>query len=238
MREDKEVAIRTALLAVAFAFASVTAAPAASKDLPAEWDGLVKVKAKRVDTAYLLPGADFREYKKIILDQTEVAVDKNWQKDYNRSSFSSGKRISDSDVQELIAAVQGGFHDVFVKSFGKAGYEVVTTPGPDVMRIRPAVINVRVNAPDTMSAGMTRTYSREAGSATMVLELRDSVTNAVLGRAIDSREIGNDFLQIRNSATNRSDFEMEFRSWAEACLKGLEELKANSPVTAANAAAK
>jgi len=231
--------MKFALLGVALALACAPAAQAASKDLPAEWDGLVKVKAKRVDTAYLLPGADFREYRKIILDPTEVAVDKNWQKDFNRSSYSGGSRISDADVQQLMTAVQGGFHDVFVKTFSKAGYEVVTAPGPDVMRIRPAVINVRVTAPDTMSVGRTRTYSREAGSATMVLELRDSVTNAVLGRAIDSREIGDTgFARIRNSATNRGDFEMEFRSWAEACLKGLEELKANSPVTAANAAAK
>lgn len=227
--------MKIAMLGLALALASTPAAHASSKDLPAEWDGLVKVKPKRIDTAYLLPGADFREYKKIILDPAEVSVDQNWLKSYNRS-ISTSARITDADVQQLISSVQGGFQDMFQKTFTKAGYEIVTTPGPDVMRIRPAVMNVRVNAPDNLSAGRTRTYSREAGSATLVLELRDTVTNAVLGRAIDSREIGNDFMQIRNSATNRSDFEMEFRSWAETCLKGLEELKANSPVTPANAA--
>ncbi len=42
------------------------------------WDGLVQVKPKRVDAAFLLPGADFRNYKKIMMDPVEVAMEKDW----------------------------------------------------------------------------------------------------------------------------------------------------------------
>ena len=37
------------------------------------WDGLVEVKPKRLDAAYLLPGADFRPYTKLMLEPVEVA---------------------------------------------------------------------------------------------------------------------------------------------------------------------
>ena len=37
------------------------------------WDGLVEVKPKRLDAVFLLPGADFRAYKKVMMDPVEVA---------------------------------------------------------------------------------------------------------------------------------------------------------------------
>ena len=48
------------------------------------WDGLVQVKPKRLDAVFLLPGADFRSYNKIMMDPVEVAFEKDWLKDYNR----------------------------------------------------------------------------------------------------------------------------------------------------------
>jgi hypothetical protein len=41
--------------------------------MPDTWDGLVEVKPKRMDAAYLLPGADFRSYTKVMIDPSEVA---------------------------------------------------------------------------------------------------------------------------------------------------------------------
>ena len=42
------------------------------------WDGLVQVKPKRLDAVFLLPGADFRVYNKIMMDPVEVAFEKDW----------------------------------------------------------------------------------------------------------------------------------------------------------------
>ena len=50
------------------------------------WDGLIEVKPKRLDAAYLLPGADFRPYKKLMIDPVEVAFKKDWAKDYNQDT--------------------------------------------------------------------------------------------------------------------------------------------------------
>ena len=48
----------------------------------------------------------------------------------------------------------------------------------------PGVANLYINAPDTMSAGRSRTYTTEAGEATLVLEARDSTSGALLGRVL------------------------------------------------------
>jgi hypothetical protein len=52
---------------------AATAAIAATVSLPPELAGLVKIDAKHVDEAYLLPGADFRPYTKVLIDPAEIA---------------------------------------------------------------------------------------------------------------------------------------------------------------------
>jgi Protein of unknown function (DUF3313) len=197
--------------------------PAAS---PENWDGLVQVKSSKMDVAFLSPGADFRAFKKVMLDKPEVAFQKNWMRDMNSSRFD---KVDKDDAKKILATVQSNTTDIFTEVFNKAGYEVVTEPGDDVLRVRSGVIDLYVNAPDTMSAGRTRSFTANAGEATLVLELRDSLTNALLGRVLDRRETRG-MPGISNSVTNLSDYRMLAKQWAGISVKGLEQLKAHSPI--------
>lgn len=195
------------------------------------WDGLVEVKAKRLDAAFLLPGADFRVYTKVMLDPVEVAMEKDWLRDYNRDATTLSQRLTDEDVQRILDAAREGFTEVFTEAFKEDGVQLVAAPGPDVLRLRPGVVDLFISAPDTMTAGRSRTYSMEAGRATLFLEARDSVTGALLGRALDERETRNTgHVQVANRVTNTADFRQLFRQWADICIKGMEELRAHSPV--------
>ena len=192
------------------------------------WEGLVKVKSQRADAAYLLPGVDFRTYTKVMFDPTEVAFRRNWQRDYNRSAM-GGRRLDDREVAEIVAAARSGFEQIFTDAYREAGWQVVSQAGPDVLRLRTGVVNLYIVAPEQMTAGRTRTYSAEAGEATLVIEARDSLTGALLGRAIDVRTVG-DLGGIRTQVSNRADFELVFRQWARASVRGLDALKAESPI--------
>ena len=66
----------------------------------------------------------------------------------------------------------------------------MTQPGEDVLRVSLGLLNLDVQAPDTNSAGRTRTYSREAGHATLVVQVKDSLSGQLLGRAVDSQWAG------------------------------------------------
>jgi hypothetical protein len=142
------------------------------------------------------------------------------------------QRITDADVKDAFETIRTEFRDAFAKAYSKAGYQVVTIVGPDVMRVRSGVVNLSVSAPDKMTAGRSRTYAREAGEATLVLEVRDSESGALMGRALDRRLAGDTFMLLRNSITNRSDFSRLFADWAKESVAGLAELKALSAVDA------
>jgi len=64
--------VKSGLLVAAIAGMVLTSSVANSAAPPDSWDGLVKVKSKRLALAYLQPGADFRVYTKVMLDPTEV----------------------------------------------------------------------------------------------------------------------------------------------------------------------
>jgi hypothetical protein len=193
-------------------------------------EGLVEVKSKRLDAAYLAPGADFRPYTKLMVDPTQTAFHKDWMKNMNNRRDVS--RMIDSDqAQQMLEAAKTNFAEVFTEAFTKAGYTIVDKPGPDVLRVTPGVVNLYVNAPDLMTAGRSTSYTANAGEATMILELRDSQSNALLGRVFDRRETHESMgVQVTNRVTNIADFRMLFRSWANICVKGLEHLKSVSPL--------
>jgi hypothetical protein len=208
----------------------LAATPLAALEGEATWDGLTKVEAKKLDEVYLRPQADFREYTKVMIDPTEVSFRKNWQRDQNRASVGLMNHVSDADARRILDDAQTSFQRLFAEAYTKDGYQVVTAPGPDVLRISTAIVNLDVTAPDTMSPGISRTYSRDAGEATLVLEARDSLTGELLGRALDERETSDMGPYIRNSATNAVEFEQVFRRWAETSAEGLAELKSLSPI--------
>jgi hypothetical protein len=195
------------------------------------WENLVQVKPKRLDAVFLLPGADFRAYTKVMMDPVEVAFTKNWARDYNRDAATLSQRLSAEDVEQIAQAARETFSEAFAEQYKAAGVELVTEPGDGVLRLRPGVIDLYITAPDTLSSGRSRTYTMESGYATLFLEARDSVTGALLGRALDkrtTRDTGR--VQVSNRVTNLSDFRVLFKQWADISIQGFEDLRAMSPV--------
>ena len=216
--------------AVFMALAVATAGPALAAKPPQTWDGLIQVKTKRFDLVYLAPGASFAGYTKVKLDPTEVSFEKNWRRDYNSQGLGVSRDISEKDVQKAITQGVTAASDIFAAEFNKGGYPVVTEAGPDVLWLRTGVLNVRVSAPDTMDPGRTYSFANDAGEATYFVEVRDSQTGALLGRAVDRRVVGDNTYGQRNRVTNRMDFRQVVERWAELSIRGLNELKARSPI--------
>jgi hypothetical protein len=208
----------------AIAACAVFAAPAYAAP-PATWDGLVQVKSRRFALAYLAPGADFTSYHKVMIDPVEIAFKKNYVREYNSSHRGLSSQIRDSDVERMVAEGSRSATSLFAKAFSDAGYQVVTEPGPDVVRVHSGVVDIYVNAPDVRSAGRRTVIAPEAGYASFVVEARDSMTGALLGRVLDKRYAGDNIGRVRNSVTNRSDFEALFRTWAKQAVSEFGDLR-------------
>lgn len=215
-----------ARLAVAGVGLGASVGAGAADAPPTTWDGLVRVPSKKLKFVYLAPKTDFKPYTKVMLDPTEVAFDKNWVRNYNSQQADPTGYIEASDIRNAVTDGVKRSDKLFDKAFTDGGYQVVTAPGPDVLRVRTALLNIQVASPDLMSSmSRTITNSSAAGSAMLVVEVRDSQSNALLGRAVDQRLAGEGGSVLRNSATNHADFDELIKTWAKASVAGLNELK-------------
>ena len=186
------------------------------------FDGLVAIEDSRVHMAYIDPDADFSVFERVAILDPHVAFRSNWRRDQNRSR---SRNVRASDMERIKEDVAGIFKDVFTEQLEAAGFEVVNYAGEDVLVLRPAIIDLDVTAPDVRTAGRSRTYTAGTGAATLYLELFDSLSSAIIGRAADRRGAGRSggFATVSNRVTNRADARREFRVWADKLIEFLNE---------------
>jgi hypothetical protein len=186
-------------------------------------DGLQLYQQTKTRVAYVKPGATFTQYKKVTLLDCYVEFSKDWVNDYNRDQRDPSRKIRDSDLERAKTAVQKDFKRIFTEELQEGGrYQVVDSGGPDVLVLRPALINIQVNAPDLMSAGRTTTFVESAGAMTLYLELWDSVSNTILARVIDGKVDPRQYGQVSSSVTNRAAADRMMRSWADELRSRLD----------------
>jgi hypothetical protein len=199
------------------AFAAKESAPEVTKD------GLHLYKQTKERLAYVRPGATFTQYKKVALLDCYVEFSKDWVNDYNRDQRDPSRRIRDSDLERAKTALQKDFRKIFTEELQQDGrYQVVDSGGPDVLVLRPALINIQVNAPDLMTAGPSSTYVQSAGAMTIYLELWDSASNTILARVVDGQADPSLYGQRSSSVTNRAAAERMMRSWADELRSRLD----------------
>jgi hypothetical protein len=172
-----------------------------------------------------------------MIDPTEVAFDKDWIRQWNEQQRSPQGQITAYDIKSAVTDGVKRASNIFDKAFADGGYQVVTAPGADVLRVRTAIMDIVVAAPDVLEMGRTFANTRAAGAATFVVEARDSQSNALLGRVVDQRLAGDNGIINRSSVTNWSDFQELAKNWARDSVAGLNELKTLSPIPAAAAPA-
>lgn len=216
--------VSLAIVALVTALTTATGQAWAQDDAQAAditFDNLVPVTGASVAAAYINPDADFSVFRRVAILEPYVAFRSNWQRDQNRSSRS---RVTNRDMQRIKEDVATIFERVFTERLEAAGYEVVDAGGDDVLLLRPAIINLDVSAPDTPTGGRSRTYTATAGAATLYIQMFDSVSGEILGRAADRRTARRpgSLLTWSNSVTNRADASRVMGQWADILVAFLD----------------
>lgn len=166
------------------------------------------------------PGANLSQYNRVLLAEPYVAFKKNWKRDQN----DIGTRVTNADMNRIKTSVKDLFMEVFTEELQKAGYVLATERAEDVLLVKPAIIDLDVQAPNVLEAGINRTYSKTAGSMTLYMELYDSETDDILAKAMDStadRDSGS-FQSFVSGPANRQVSMQLMRPWAVALVKGLD----------------
>jgi len=119
------------------------------------------------------------------------------------------------------------FMTVFIDKLTAAGYEIVDQPGEDMLLVAPSIINLAINAPETMAPGRTNQYVKSAGEMTLYVELFDSMTGDLIAKAID-RQIdreNNRMYTWANSTSNKAAADRILNGWADILVEALDEAK-------------
>lgn len=207
-------------LAMILAATFLISGPAIAKDeqeLPQTTvDGLNLTKQTKGRIVYVADDVDFTQYTKVLIVDCPVAFKKNWQRDYNRSERELSRQVRDADVTRIKETLSAEFKKVFTETMTENGLEVVTEPGPDVIILRPAIIDLDVSSPDVRSTGRSRSYAASAGSMTLYLELYDSVSSAILAKVLDAKSSNRNMpsMSYSNRVTNIAAADRMLKGWA------------------------
>jgi hypothetical protein len=164
-----------------------------------------RVPNTAVEFAYINQEADFTRYTKLMSGGLEI---------YSPE----GEEAPDpADLDRI----RGYFRDAFAGAIGDT-YQVVTEPGPDVLKVSAQVVDMKMTSGGAVFDASGRLRDVVAhGELTFLMEMSDSVTGQVLARAGDksndiSAEHGDaDWEDVRRAAEYWAGL---FRNWLDASL--------------------
>jgi len=199
----------------ALIFTVILPLSALAEETNPQFENLVQVDDSKVAAAFIDPKADFSVFDSVMILDTFVAFRSGWERDQRRGTRST--RISTRDMDRIKARVSELFNSVFIDVLEEGdGLKVVSEPDYNVLLVRAAIIDLDVTAPDNMSAGRSATFTADSGAATLYIELYDSVSGQIIGRAIDRQAARNSGSMMRwtSRASNTADARRVFRNWA------------------------
>jgi hypothetical protein len=216
---NRTVAERATVAAV-FAVVVVAATPALARadDGVDPFAGLERVDDAEVGVAYIDPKADFSVFKRVAISDPYVAFRANWRRDQNRNRI---RPITTGQMDRIRATVASLFKEVLTETLeADDGYEVVEVADYDVLLVKPAIIDLDFNAPERGVGGASTTVSASTGSATLYLELFDSVSGDIIGRAADRQDAStNRHFGLAGEALAEAQARRIFEGWAST-LRG------------------
>ena len=207
------------LLAVVSVAAGCVIAPSAGPTTP---DGLQKRANSRVDSVYAAPGASLARYRRVMLDELDVAFKSDWQQ--------RRPEITPAEIGDVRTIAGSLFRAAFAAELEKGGYSVVDKPAPDVLRVKATVVDVDFAPASAAAASLGGKYIVSTADVSLVAELRDSTSGAVLARVIDrnrGRDLGN--LQMSGEQSTSKEALQAFTTWASLLRDALDS--AREPLT-------
>ncbi len=204
-------------------YASPKTAADEASDSEITYDGLAPVENSGAMRAWARPDFDLSGYWKLKLQPAGVQFRPGGETSTKRTARRAGGPFAVSEAQK------SRFAEIMEETFreelaASEAYELTDETGPDVLLVRGALLDV-VNWTPPDDTGSRNIQLVAVGEATLVVELRDSVSNAILARAIDRRAAqrpgGKMFPSTR--VNNENELRRLARSWARWLRTQLEE---------------
>lgn len=199
-------------------------------------DGLTRVDRTIMDAVWAREDIDLTGVTKVMIHSLGVEYRNDSGPYSGRAGTGSGRTRSGQTEFQLDADTRALFEEeigaAFLEEFQRSTvFEVVDEPGPDVLGLHLGLLDVVSRVPPD-SIGRSRVFLDSVGEATLVLELRDSVSHTVLARAVDRRAAQSGQMIESSAPRNRSEVRRLGRRWGQILRDGLEAMIADGLATA------
>ena len=191
-------------------------------------DGLTRMDNTVLDAVWARTDIDVTGYRKVMLEGLGVEFRPVTGPYSGRGGTASAGTMRsnqttfpmDADTQKLfIEEIRGAFIEEISRS---EVFELVEEPAPDVLKLRIGLFDVVSRVPPE-TIGRSRIFLDRVGEASLVLELRESESNAILVRAVDRRAAERPGQAIESTrVTNTAEVRRLGRRWATILRDGLE----------------
>jgi hypothetical protein len=221
--------ILTALATIALA-AGCSSTPKfqTGEDAEVTHDGLTRLDRTIMDAVWARKDLDLTGITKVRFHNLGVEY-RNVNGPYSgRAGTTSSRARSSTTEFQLDAAtralfeeeIAGAFREEIMKS---TVFEVVDEAGPDVLDVHIGLLDVVSRVPPE-TIGRSRILIDRVGEATLVLELRDSISHTVLARAVDRRAAEGATMFESTPPRNRAEVRRLGRRWGQIIRDGLEAI--------------
>ena len=220
------------LLSLSFAVSQEATQPAVGESAEALKAEMEKVKRSKFKDTWVHPDADFTHYNNLMFGEADFEFRDVGEAKAYRSNIRSTSGKQEYGVAE---SERAKFKEVVSEAFAKQmqkskRFEIVEQAGPHTILVLGAVMDI-VSAVPPEYIGRNEVYMSHVGEATLILELLDSQSGAVLAYVEERRKINtaggggsiDQFTQPTNSVTVWSDVRRWANSAASRLRSGLDK---------------
>ncbi len=197
--------------------------PALNMESEPTAEGLYEVTGIDADEALARADSDMAQYTKILIRRIDVEFRPGGDVVGPQIARTSAGpyAISEQDQEEYRTYAEVEIREELGES---KRFTLVEEPGADVLAVTIQLSDLASYVPPNQQYGRTSAYLNRLGEATIDLELRDSVTDAVIARASDRHTAGNisNVIQVTATATVTADVERLFRLFGRHMRQQLE----------------
>jgi len=198
-----------------------------SSDADVTYDGLHPINNSRMAQAWARPGFDISTFSKVMLQGADAEFRPGGQNPRQRQALGPNDHFAVTPEQKVRFEEQ--MSTAFVEELSLSEvFTIVTEPGPDVLLIQGILLDVVSFIPE-QRAGRSEVFLSRIGEVTLVLEIRESESGAILARGVERRAAENagSTMSRSNTVTNSAEFRRVARRWATVLREGLDEFMAS-----------
>jgi Protein of unknown function (DUF3313) len=220
------------LVFIAASFTGCSSAPTfqTGEDAELSFDDLTRMEGTVMDAVWARTDIDLTGYRKVMFEGVGVEYREVSGPYSGRARTGTARSTSNRTEFRLHPDTRAQFEAEITAAFREEMaasdvFEIVEEAGPDVLLIVGGLLDVVSRVPPE-NIGRSRIWLDSVGEATLILEIRSSVSNSIYARAVDRRAAGSQgqTFQASSTVTNRAEVRRLGRRWGKMLRDGLDTL--------------